>query len=170
MNSLKDTHSGQTATIVGRGPSLLSLKADAFAPGPVFALNHAILEVRKLKLSNPLYSMQKDGCLVAPQPPETLILSAAQSPKCFRDYAPRYVVDVRKLGLGVHSMSLTFAVALAKHMGCKAARILACDSFTNGDLRMVEGGEIVPGGGGYLWAANQMIRCAARVGIPVSWA
>ena len=170
MTPLLNRYAGQTATVVGRGPSLLGLTAKDFVPGPVFTLNYAILNVRKLHLPNPILAMWKDGCGTPPEKPETLILSQAQSRKCFPTYEPRYVIDVRKLGLGVHSMSLTMAVALAKHMGCKEVRVLACDSAINGDLRMVRGDEIVPGERGYLWAANQAKGYAAKVKIPMVWA
>jgi hypothetical protein len=169
---LRGVHAGQTATVVGRGPSLLKLTASDFklsSSGPVLALNHAILTIRKLHLPNPLYSMQKDGCLVAPMPPETLILSQAQSGRCFADYAPRYVVDVRKLGLPVTAMSTSFAVAMAHVMGCSKVRMLACDAYTNGDFRTVVGDELQLIGRGYLHAAGQTMRLAKRLHMPIEW-
>ena len=168
IEALRHRHDGEVATVVGRGPSLLGLSAKDFGAGPVFVLNHAILEVRKLGLPNPIYSMQKDGCLVPPIAPETLILSQRQSRQCFADYQPRHVIDVTKLGLGVACMSLTFAVALAKHMGCAGCRALAFDAL-NGDFRTVRDGELVTIGRGYLHAAAQATKYAARMRIPVSW-
>jgi hypothetical protein len=137
--------------------------------GPVIALNHAILTVRQLGLPNPLYSMQKDGCLVPPLPPETLILSAAQSRRCFQDYAPRYVIDVTTLGMNVRAMSTTFAVALANLMGCSAVRMLACDGYTVGDFRTVQGDELVTIGKGYNHAGEQATNLARRLRIGIEW-
>lgn len=59
-----------TVNIVGKGPSLLTLTATDFAPGPVIALNQAIHQVRTILINSnwwdgrlgPLYSFQKDGC------------------------------------------------------------------------------------------------------------
>jgi len=167
--ALSGRHAGQTATIVGRGPSLLALTAADFGGGPVLVLNHAIEHVRRLALRHPLYSLQKDGCLAPPQAPETLILSAAQSARCFPTYAPRYVIDVRQLGLPVQAMSSTLAVALAHHMGCRSVRMLAMDSRL-GDFRTVVGNELRTVGTGYLWAIKQATRYAARYRIEVEWA
>ena len=53
VDPLRNRHAGQTATVVGKGPSLLTLTPRDFGSGPVIAINHAILEVRKLGLRQP---------------------------------------------------------------------------------------------------------------------
>ena len=171
VDPLRNRHAGQTATVVGKGPSLLTLTPRDFGSGPVIAINHAILEVRKLGLANPLYSQQKDTCMVPPCPPETLILSAAQSSKCFASYTPRHVIDVRKVfGITPKAMSTTMAVALARWMGCTAVRMLACDAVTTGDLRSVLNGEALPNSGyGYRYAGDQATKYAARMRMPLEW-
>lgn len=166
---LNDRHAGQTATVVGRGPSLLRLTAEDFGPGPVLALNHAILTIRQLDLPNPLYSMQKDGCLVPPQAPETLIRAQTQSHRCFPEYQPAYTFDVIRFGLPRSCMSLTFAVALSKLMGCSGARLLAFDAYTVQDFRTVVGTELQTIGRGYLHAAGQAMRHATKIGLPLEW-
>jgi hypothetical protein len=118
---LRDVHTGETAYVIGRGRSLLDLRAEMIGPGPVIALNLALVHVRALNLPNPIYSMQKDGCvalalesgprfiflgdqrpcsgppcvdgspLAEPMAPETLLVSQAGSWGCFPDYAPRYI-------------------------------------------------------------------------------
>jgi hypothetical protein len=168
VTGLEGRHVGQTASIVGRGPSLLQLTASDLI-GPVLTLNHAILEIRKLRLSNPLYSLQKDGCIVEPQLPETVILSRGQSPTCWRGYPRRVVIDVRSLGLQRNCMSSTLAVALAHRMGCSGVRMMAMDSFTRDDFRTVVGGELNTIGRGYLHAANQASAHAARLGLLLEW-
>lgn len=165
-----ESYPGQTAYIVGRGPSLLRLTAEDFGIGPVLVLNHAIVTIRKLGLPNPLYSLQKDGCLTPPQEPETLVLSQAQSPRCFRDYPRRVVMDVRRLGLHRNCMSATWAVALANQMGCTSVLMLAMDSFTKGDFRTVVDDELETVGRGYLHAAHQATAHAAKLGIGMEWA
>jgi hypothetical protein len=154
--------------VVGRGPSLLDLTAADFGPGPVFTLNHAVLTVRQLHLPNPIYSMQKDGCITPPQQPETLILSLAQSHRCFADYPRRFVINVRRLKIPTNAMSATFAVAVAHLMGCRRVRMLAMDS-AKGDFRTVVGTELQTIGRGYLWAVKQATAHAATLGLEMEW-
>ncbi len=163
-------------TIVGRGPSLLRLTADDFPRGPVITINLAALEVRKLGLSNAMYLFQKDGCIphraqyvpakvcrcpnparmVPPIMPETVVLSVAESSKCFRKYRNRIVVDVEKqFGLPWWSMSALVAVRMAKRWGATEIRLLAFDA-AHGDSRRVEGSELVPGDRGYAIAVDQI--------------
>lgn len=163
-------HNGATATVIGKGPSLLEIQPGDIGTGPVMVLNHAIHHVRRLELPNLIYSFQKDGCIAAPVEPEVVILSYIQSRSCFRDYAHRYVVDVRRLRLPSTCMSLTFAVVMAKAMGCQRARLLAFDSYTRSDFRQVLDDVPVGGGRGYLHAADQAKRYAERVGIELEWA
>ncbi len=61
------SHPGQTCYIIATGPSLVNLQASDIGPGPIIAINRAILAVEALGLDTPLmlspvYSMQKDGC------------------------------------------------------------------------------------------------------------
>ena len=50
-----------------QGTVSAALRREDIGPGPVIAMNHAIEQVRRLKLPNPLYSQQKDKCMVPPQ-------------------------------------------------------------------------------------------------------
>lgn len=154
--------------MVGRGPSLLEITAEDLGSGPVLALNHGILTIRQLSIANPIYSLQKDGCITPPQLPETLILSHAQSKRCFADYPQRYVINVRALGMSTHAMSTTFAIALANLMGCSRVRMLAMDSV-KGDFRTVVGTELQMIGRGYLHAANQSSALAKKLGLELEW-
>ncbi len=60
---LKRKHAGTCAYIIGKGPSLMHLRAQDIGPGPVIVLNEAVAIVQQLGLPNPVYSMQKDGCM-----------------------------------------------------------------------------------------------------------
>ncbi len=174
-------------SIVGRGPSLLRLTANDFPRGPVITINLAILEVRKLGLTNPIYTMQKDGCIphrsqyvprkicrcpdparmVPPIMPETVILSAAESSKCFRKYPNRIVVDVAKeYGIPWWSMSALVAVRMANRWGATEIRLLAFDA-AHGDSRRVEGGELVPGDRGYAIAVDEIRQWARTADVDV---
>ena len=154
--------------VVGRGPTLLSLTTGDVRT-PVIVLNHAIQRARIWGLRGPVYSMQKDGCLVEPQAPEVLLLAKRQSERCFPDYQPRYVVPPSAFGLPQHCMSLTLAVAVADYMGCRAVRLLAFDAYTRADFRTVVGEELETIGRGYLHAAGQAIRYAQRARIDLEW-
>lgn len=169
MIELYHLHLGSTVTIIGRGPSLLTLADTDVATGPVIVLNHAIERVRQWNLTNPLYTMQKDGCIAEPQDPEVLILSNKQSRECWPSYVPRYVVDPKHFGLHAHCMSVTLAVALADYMGCSGARLLAFDSFTHRDMRTVVGEGLVDTGRNYLYAAKQATTYADRAGLQLEW-
>jgi hypothetical protein len=164
ISDLAGRHRGATAWIVGRGPSLLELAAADVGPGPVLALNNAIVQVRALALPNPLYSLQKDGCyggavpleerwpcgacprapIVAPEPPETLLVSADEAPWCLEAYSPRYTFRVLDLGLPAANMSAPVAVQLARLMGVRAIVMVAHDAYRSSDARRVEAdGQVV---------------------------
>lgn len=161
MTSLLNRHAGETATIVGCGLSILDLTAADFEAGPVIAINHAILQLRKLGLPNTLYSQQKDGCIlhgpqvqvpinecicpfgpemVQPEQPEELILSWAESQHCFPLYPLRHVIDVQKdFGVNWCTPSAPMAVFVAHRMGCTSLRMLGHDAYTSGDTGRIPG-------------------------------
>jgi hypothetical protein len=188
VKSLRGTHEGETATIVGMGPSILALRADDFGPGPVIALNHAILTVRKLGLTNPIYTMQKDGCVphsvhlrrpipvcrcpsprtVAPLEPEVLLLSFYESAHCSPRYPRRHVFDVeRDFGMRWRTMSAPVAVRIAAAMGCVGVRMLGFDAFRRADGRRAYGGpaNLV----GYSRSGAQAEAVALTAGLAISW-
>lgn len=166
---LAGKHRGKVATVVGRGPSLLKLDEEDFADGPVITINQALSTVRKLKLAQPLYSLQKAKCLVKPKAGETLILSKA-SQNCFNDFRNRYTIPAQWFGLVPGCMSTTYAVALAHLMGCSRVRFLACDGYTIGDHRHVVNGRVVDIGARYgPFAGRQATSWAKTVRIPLEW-
>ncbi len=177
-------------TIVGRGPSLLALTKHDFDRGPVISLNHAILRLRMLDLDDLLYVMQKDGCvmhdsrartplrcicpnrrMIAPREDETLLLSAAESPRCFPKHPRRHVFDVeRDFGWPWYTMSAPVAVRIAEVMGCRHIRMLAMDSYTVGDKRRVDDGRTIRRGSrGYRNASVQANAYAVAAGLDIEW-
>lgn len=132
---LKGLYEGGTLHIVGKGPSLRHLRAEHFGDGPVMTMNEAILTVQELKLSNHIYSMQKDGLvsmMVRPSFYVTLILQGpGYSEDWFPEHPKRLIVNpVDELGFEEDSvMSIRMCIALAKVMGCKRIIFLACDSL-----------------------------------------
>ncbi len=163
ISVLKDRHPQSTAYIVGKGPSLASLTAEDFGPGPIITLNEAILVVQGLTLFNPIYAMQKDGCVtgseliprpcgtcepfgwqrfpvVNPRPDVTTIFSQALSSWCLHGRANRYVFDDAELGYSDQplTMSILEAIPFAKHLGAVALVVLCCDSLVTGDTGYTE--------------------------------
>jgi hypothetical protein len=169
VEQLTGRHFGDTAYIVGRGPSLLRLTPEEFGPGPVIAINYAIVQIRRLRLSNPLYTMQQDACLVEPVPPEILLLSRHLSAGCWTDYPDRYLFSI----LGKSSMSAPCAVRIALLMGAAAVVMLAHDAYRNGSAQTVTPDDRLEDGSigfpGYLQGAEQSEQLAARAGVPIRW-
>ena len=157
MISLRGRHKDQTLTVVGKGPSLEYLSKDDFVPGPVIAINHAIIAVEELGLSNAIYAMQKDGGRKRTHPngimnPECehsdncddcggkvrpkkaiLLVHRHESLYCFSDYSPRYVFDWDMLGLPGNECSFIFAIQMGKLFACNGFRFISFDAHTNGN-------------------------------------
>lgn len=153
VERLRDLYTRQTAWIVGKGPSLLHLCTDHFGAGPVIVLNQAVLMVQELGLSNPIYSMQKDGCgatcedarcmkcgfrppMVYPRKDVTVILQEPDySEFCLWEHKKRMLVNVQDLGFELKSeMAIRMAIRIAQVMGCERIVFLCCDSLTNGSV------------------------------------
>jgi hypothetical protein len=195
VKELCGAHVGQTAIIVGMGPSILLLRARDFPPGPIIAINHAIRTVRKHKLPNTIYTMQKDGCTphggrnqprlnmpirhcvcpsvrtVKPVEPEILLLSAAESSHCFPLYPFRHVFDVEAdFALPWNTMSVPVAARIAHWMGCTALCMIGHDAYTRGVFGRVSGYGVVSGSGrGYLRASVQAKAYAESVGMAIEF-
>ena len=193
MKSLRGIHAGETATIVGLGPSILDLRPTDIPPGPVITINHAILRVRKLGIANTIYTMQKDGCTphggrgapriaipirrcicpstrtIKPIKPEVLLLSAAESSLCFKDYPLRHVFDVeRDFGIAWNTMSVPVAARIAHWMGCTGLHMIGHDAYTRGVYGRVSGYTVVGGNKrGYIHAALQAKAYAESVGMAI---
>lgn len=154
FHELRGKYAGETAWIVGKGPSLAYLRSEYFKGGPVIALNQSILIVEELDLPNPIYSLQKDGCgimephgtcaqrnghdwMIRPKS-ATLIVQETKgySRYCLADYQPRMMIDPRghlKFQFQ-ETMAIRMAIALAKIMGCASICLLCCGSLVNGNL------------------------------------
>lgn len=142
MNALLNKHPGETCHIVGKGPSLRYLQAKHFGAGPVIALNNAIVVVQDLGLTNPIYSLQKDGnpaYMVEPYAHIPVILQ--DTPGYSLDYFPEHPVRIlvsptRDLGFERPTIvAIRMAIALSQFiMGCTALKLLCCDNLVTGAL------------------------------------
>lgn len=158
---LRDRHKGLPAYIVGKGPSLANVRASDFAPGcPVIVLNEAILAIQVLGLPNPIYSMQRDGCvtedqyniprpcgscaplgwirppLIDPYPGIAVVFSQYLSSWCMHGRGNRYVMSDDEMGYpgGTHTMSVLTAIPFATLLGATSIVMVSFDSLVNGDL------------------------------------
>jgi hypothetical protein len=184
--ALAGAHQGETAYIIGKGPSLARLTEDMLGPGPIIALNHAILHVRGYRA--PIYSSQKDGCvaygarhpgkpcldggerITAPVAPEILLVSARESPDCYADYEPRYVVDVeRDFGVPFYTPSAPITAGLAILMGCAKIVFVSHDAYALGDTRTLVGGRLEQLPQEYEVNGRLADDLCRAAGIPVEW-
>jgi len=163
IEEFRDIYKGQTIWIIGKGPSLQYLKKEDIESGPVITINEAIIKIEEIGLSNPVYSMQKDGgdrrrywhscplifkpdcdyksncgdrCgnMYRPKKGATLLVHKYESLYCFVDYSPRYVFDWKKLGLKCNRFSLVIAIRIGILMGCKKFYFISFDAHTTGCL------------------------------------
>jgi hypothetical protein len=142
IGALRGRHPGETGHLVGKGPSLLHLRAEEFGPGPIVALNDAILIVEAFGLSNALYSLQKDGTpehMVRPAKEVALILQREYGADWFPEHPRRILVDpVEDMGFGFQSeMSIRMGIWLLKHMHCREIAFVCCDNLVNGSEQRV---------------------------------
>ena len=176
ITELKNRYLGETVWIVGKGPSIAYLRAEHFGPGPVIALNEAIIKVEQLGLANPVYSMQKDGVEANTVRPKSAILLVHkhESQHIFMDYSPRYVFDnIEDFGLMWNSPSAMSATSLAKFMGCARVVFVCCDA-AHGDARLatpMPDGSIEISGMDYGYGAicTWAYGLAQRINMPVEW-
>lgn len=137
IRTLKDTHKGETAWIVGLGPSIARLTEACFDRGPIIALNQAIVQVQRLNLGI-IYSMQKDDdppAYVIPKFNVPVILHELESAKTFPDYELRYVFhNPRDFSLHQNTISIITASEIARMMGCVKIKYVCCDVHAKGVL------------------------------------
>ena len=152
VQALREVHTGDTAWIVGKGPSLLMLTKEQLGPGPIIAINEAIIAVEALDLDNVIYSLQKDAASyqyepvpvvlaagvepIAPLKGATLLVHLHESADRLSEYRPRFVFDnVADFGFAWWDFSSLVAVAIANLMGCPKVVFVSHDACVTGDAR-----------------------------------
>jgi hypothetical protein len=144
ISVLKDKYKGQVCTVVGKGLSIAALSENDFRSGPVITLNEAILFVEKLKLSNDIYSIQKDGCGIKephnkcavnfPIIPKrsSLLIGDVDSKYCLMSYEPRYEFsEENDFGYDVkfwQPFSAMMGVRIAQYFGCNKIKMMCFDA------------------------------------------
>jgi hypothetical protein len=153
MFELTGMYPGETAYVVGKGPSLGNLRAEHIGEGIVIALNQAVAVVERLDIPNVIYSLQKDGCglkgvhdeclkrdgmdwMIRPERATLIVQAPGYSGNCLPDYEPRLIVRP-KADLGfiyAETMAVRMGIAIAKLMRCRRIVMTCCDSLVNGKL------------------------------------
>ena len=151
ITDLRNRYYGQTAWIVGRGPSLLKVTKEHFGVGPVIALNESIQNIGSLGLPNKLFNIWRNGdppadlltCL--PQGTTLLlcdnpVLKDPPSSTMFTNWLPRNTFECKRdLGCSppaTFSMKAALEIAV-RVMGCTKVNFVSFDSCTTGDARTV---------------------------------
>ena len=145
---LRDIHLGLSIWIVGKGPSLRYLTPDHFPRrGVVLCLNDSLRVIRRFNLTNPLYSMQKDGdpeYMVKPGADVTLLLQeplsgSGYSSEWFPAHMKKVIISpVVELGFQYEEATATeMAISIAKLMGCIFIHMICCDILTTDDGRTI---------------------------------
>jgi len=139
------------AWIIGKGKSLEKLKHEDIGEGIIIALNQAIIKIEELDLSNPTYSMQKDGS--SPYTPNncqyktcdkcpyglpmpksaTLLVHELESIECKPDYKPRIVFNNNNMDLAWNDFSALSAIRFAQSLGCNKFNFVSFDAVTHND-------------------------------------
>lgn len=161
---LKGKHAGTCAYIVGKGPSLMHVRAHDIGPGPVIVLNEAITIMQQLGLPNQLYSMQKDGCatedqdtiprpcgsceplgwkrdpVIDPMPGIAVVFSQHLSSWCLHGRPNRFVFTDEELGYGHNplTMSVLESIPFAAHLGATSIVMVAFDHLTHGETNYAD--------------------------------
>jgi glycosyltransferase involved in cell wall biosynthesis len=157
IETLKDVYKDKPIYIVGSGPSIMEVTKETFEEGcPIIVLNMAIRYIEALNLSNPIYTMQKDGgdkhrcpnceeqCGNMRLPKSaTLLIEKHTSPNCFNNYKPRISFDAETLfegknPYGYKEFSANCALKIAQLFGCNEIRLIGMDSL-KGDISSVYG-------------------------------
>ena len=151
IDKLKDRYCGQTAWIIGRGTSLLEIKATDFGSGPIICLNESIMNISSLGLPNTLFNIWRNGDppadLLEYLPPGTTlllcdnpVLEDPPSSTMFKNYSPRYAFecarDINCNPRAAFSMKAAFEIA-HQIFGCAEVVFVSFDACTTGDTRTV---------------------------------
>ena len=144
IKNLANAYKGETAWIVGKGPSLLNIKKEDFGDGPIICISEAIIPVEKLGLDNPIYSLQKDADPpdrppIQPPKSATLLIQEVETPDRHREYKPRFVFDnSRDFGCVWNTISSVSATNIAELMGCTEVAYVSFDACQEGQYGVVE--------------------------------
>jgi len=187
IGEFKDIFKGKTVWIVGKGPSLQYLTKKDISRGPIITINEAIIKIEEMGLSNPVYSMWKDGgnrrqyinsrphilkpdcdytpdcgdvCggMYRPKKGATLLVHKHESLYCMPDYSPRYVFEWEEFGICHNNISFIIAMEIGMLMGCKKFCFISFDIHVNRSIETYVPGVGVVGENGAYFSHRRRIK------------
>jgi hypothetical protein len=136
LRELSGKYNGESAYVVGKGPSLDNIKASDFPnpKSPVICINESIHIIETLGLPNPLYVIQQDAQLKeACQPKNATILLSFNARNFYSRYDNKYIYSHELFQIPTNSLSVRCAIELLKMMGIVQIHFIAFDACVNGE-------------------------------------
>lgn len=137
IKELTEVFKGKDCYIVGKGPSLDHLSATDF-PNPdgiIIAVNESIHKVESLQLPNKTYMIQQDNWLKDTcRPKRADLLLAYPSRYWYADCPNKYVFHFADIGLKKNSLTVIYAIAIAKLSGAIHLEMMCFDACTAQNL------------------------------------
>lgn len=136
IEDLKPTFEGKIAYIIGKGPSLDNLTANAFADesAPVLAINESIEKVESLDLPNPTFLMMFDSKKFK------VFKSGVVVPKHIRylyAHRPTFSYGSREIKVD-KSLTALFAIEICKILGTVEFQLISFDACVNKNTAYAE--------------------------------
>jgi hypothetical protein len=141
IQELESVFKGKKCYIIGKGPSLDHLTADAFddSSAPVIAINEAIHKVESLGLPNPLFVIQQDmGLRDSCKPSKGALLINEQAQHWYSDFLNKYVYDPHDYADGDKQLSVIIAIEIAKGLKTDSFDLICFDGCVNKNTAYAE--------------------------------
>lgn len=127
---------GKEVNIIGKGPTLDTLKADDLGGRPTFAINEAIRVVEKLNDPAITFCITQDGGLKDTcRPKEAGLIVNYRVISWYADYPKLWSFMPHFFDLGLTAITARVAAKIAERGKAASLRMLAFDAATNQDLR-----------------------------------
>lgn len=176
VEGLKGTAKGQTATIVGKGPSLNRLTPSVFSNGPIICINESIKIIDKMYPNLATFGIQTDGELRERcRPQNATLLLGIGCRGWYSDLGNRIVFNPKQdLGTKEGQITAIYALHFCKLMGCVGVNMVAFDAATTQDIGYAEGKPIkYPGekvaGERFLKHKAMIEDVASDLGLKLNW-
>jgi hypothetical protein len=139
---------GETANIIGKGPSLDSLRSWQFAKGPIFAINEAIHVVEKLDVKDTYCVQQDTGLRAKCLPKYATLIASNMAATHYRDYEKLYVYNPAEIGLNYHTPTVICIITMLLECGFTNFQFWGFDAAVNQNCMYAKSIGYHPGAGG----------------------
>lgn len=136
INDMKGKYSGKPCYIIGKGPSLDTLKPYHFIQhdAPIIALNESIHEMERMNINNDLYCIQQDSVLKEGCWSKRGTMLIPYITSAWYTKHPRVkVFNPNDFGLpdNFHPQSVIIGIHFAKYWGCSKLIMMCFDAYIN---------------------------------------